>query len=54
MVRLEVSGILEDHEVEYRKRLREKLAQMAPTDPMPGYAAIVMLGTPRVSVTARV
>lgn len=54
MVRLEVSGILEDHEVEYRKRLREKLAKMAPTDPMPGYAAIVMFGTPRVNVTARV
>ena len=54
LVRLEVSGILEDNKGEYRRRLREKLAQMAPTDPIPGYAAIVMFGTPRVNVTAKV
>ena len=53
LVRLEVSGILEDNEGEYRRRLREKLAQMAPTDPLPGYAAIVMFGTPKANVTER-
>ena len=53
LVRLEVSGILEDNEGEYKRRLREKLAQMAPTDPLPGYAAIVMFGTPKANVTKR-
>jgi hypothetical protein len=54
LVRLEVSGILEDNEVELRRRLREKLAQMAPTDPIMGYAAIVMFGALKVNVTERV
>ncbi len=53
LVRLEVSGILEDNEGVYRRRLRDKLAQMAPTDPIPGFAAIVMLGTPRANLTER-
>ncbi len=53
LIRLEVSGILEDNESEYRRRLREKLAQMAPTDPEPGFAVVVMFGTPRANLTER-
>ena len=53
LVRLEVSGILGDNEGEYKRRLREKLAQMTPTDPLPGYAAIVMFGTPKMNLTER-
>ena len=55
LVRLEISGILQNEQRRFRPRLREKLAQMARSDSMgPGYAAIVMFGPPSTNLTKRI
>lgn len=55
LVRIEISGILQNEQRRFRPRLRKKLAWMARSDSMgPGYAAIVMFGPPSTNLTKRI